>query len=40
VTDAEGVEAARAAGRDALDDLGLDGSVRAVRPRNEGARGT
>jgi len=40
VTDAEGVEAALAAGRDALDDLGLDGSVRAVRPRNEGASRT
>ena len=40
VTDADGVEAALAAGRDTLDDLGLDGSVRAVRPRNEGARGT
>lgn len=37
VTDADRAPTARAAGRDALDDAGLNGSVRVVAPSNSGA---
>jgi beta-ribofuranosylaminobenzene 5'-phosphate synthase len=37
VTDRERADAARAAGRRALDEAGLDGDVRVVEPRNTGA---
>ncbi|WP_436901594.1 beta-ribofuranosylaminobenzene 5'-phosphate synthase family protein [Halovenus halobia] len=37
VTSADRAETARAAGQDALDDAGLDGSVRLVAPGNSGA---
>jgi beta-ribofuranosylaminobenzene 5'-phosphate synthase len=38
VTDADRAEAAAAAGRTALDDAGVAGTVRVVAARNEGAR--
>ncbi|MCG1003916.1 MULTISPECIES: beta-ribofuranosylaminobenzene 5'-phosphate synthase family protein [Halobacterium] len=40
VTDAARAEDALAAGRDALDEAGVDGDVRVVAPRNDGARVT